>query len=159
MEAKRDSFWKRKPLADMTKDEWESLCDRCGRCCLHKIDDEVTGRIYHTAVACRLLDIETCRCRHYKNRRRHISHCLSLKPGEPETFRLLPESCAYRLLAEGKDLEWWHPLVSGKKDTVHQAGISVRAVAISESFVHPEELRDYLSTLILESVPFEDKIL
>ncbi len=140
----------------MTGEEWESLCDGCGRCCLHKIEDSTTGCVFYTAVACRLLDIESCRCRHYTNRRHYVPSCISLSPDSPDAFRWLPLSCAYRRLAEGKDLEWWHPLISGDRETVHQAGISVRALAICEDSIHPEDLREYMSTLILDSIPFEE---
>ncbi|MBN1382587.1 MAG: YcgN family cysteine cluster protein [Deltaproteobacteria bacterium] len=135
----------------MTKDEWEALCDGCGRCCLHKVEDADTGQVYYTSVACRLLDIKTCRCRRYKERFQCMSDCLMITPDtNTDVFRCLPETCAYRLVAEGRELEWWHPLVSGDPMTVHQAVISVRDIAISEADIHPDELDEYLSTLIIE---------
>jgi uncharacterized cysteine cluster protein YcgN (CxxCxxCC family) len=132
-------FWKSKALTEMTRDEWESLCDGCGRCCLHKLEDEDTGIFHYTNVACRLLDLGTCRCKHYAVRRRHIPDCVELQAASVAGIGWLPPTCAYRLLAEGKDLAWWHPLVSGDPDTVHAAGISVRNRAISETRAGPLE--------------------
>lgn len=125
-------FWKRKSLKDMSLDEWESLCDGCARCCLHKLEEEDTGEVYYTEVACSLLDIGSCRCKDYVNRTLLISDCVELTATNLSGLKWLPPSCAYRLLYEGKDLYWWHPLVSGDPDTVHQAGISVRGRAIAE---------------------------
>jgi uncharacterized cysteine cluster protein YcgN (CxxCxxCC family) len=125
-------FWKTKPLDAMTRAEWESLCDGCGRCCLHKLRDEDTERLAFTNVACRLLDTESCRCRDYRNRRQHVPDCVKLTPARIAQIDWLPPSCAYRLVAEGKDLHWWHPLVSGSAETVHQAGVSVRGRAVAE---------------------------
>jgi uncharacterized cysteine cluster protein YcgN (CxxCxxCC family) len=138
-------FWKRKRLRDMTASEWESLCDGCGRCCLSKLEEEDTGRIYFTDVGCRLLDSDGCRCRDYPNRTAQVDDCVRLTPEVVETITWLPPSCAYRLLAEGRDLYWWHPLVSGDADTVHTAGISVRGrVGASESEVPDEELENHI---------------
>jgi uncharacterized cysteine cluster protein YcgN (CxxCxxCC family) len=125
-------FWKVKRLEQMSRAEWESLCDGCGRCCLHKLRDDDTDALAFTNVACRLLDLQTCRCKDYANRRRRIPDCVSLTPARVRRIDWLPPSCAYRLVAEGKDLYWWHPLVSGDPDTVHQAGASVRGRAVSE---------------------------
>jgi uncharacterized cysteine cluster protein YcgN (CxxCxxCC family) len=125
-------FWKSKALAEMSPAEWESLCDGCGRCCLHKLEDEDTGEIAQTNVACRLLDTEACRCIRYAERKRLVPDCQILTPDNVGALRWMPRSCAYRLLAEGKELAWWHPLVSGDPDTVEQAGISVRGRVVSE---------------------------
>ncbi|HKK13045.1 MAG TPA: YcgN family cysteine cluster protein, partial [Gammaproteobacteria bacterium] len=133
-------FWERKRLNQMTDAQWEALCDGCGRCCLHKLEDTDTGRVYTTAVACRLLDTTTCRCTDYDRRTRHVADCLALRPLTDAQVRVLPRSCAYRRLAEGRPLAWWHPLVSGDPDTVHAAGISVSEEVLSEEFVHPDEL-------------------
>ena len=119
-------FWKAKPLDRMTRAEWESLCDGCGRCCLHKLRDEDSGALAFTNVACRLLNIPSCRCADYGNRRAWVPDCVRLTPGRLSKIDWLPPTCAYRLLAEGKELMWWHPLVSGDPETVHAAGISVR---------------------------------
>ena len=125
-------FWRTTKLEDMTPEQWESLCDGCGRCCLHKLRDEDTDALSFTNVACRLLDLKTCQCRKYANRRDYVPDCVSLTPQNLAGIDWLPPSCAYRLLGEGKDLAWWHPLVSGNPATVHQAGISIRGRAVSE---------------------------
>src|SRR6202030_1667319 len=117
-------FWKHKSLDKMTNSEWESLCDGCGKCCLNKLEEEVTDRTYYTNVGCRLLDGETCRCRDYAHRSEEVDDCVRLTPKSLKTITWLPPSCAYVLLAEGKDLYWWHPLVSGDPETVHAAGVS-----------------------------------
>ncbi|HET6606534.1 MAG TPA: YcgN family cysteine cluster protein [Rhodopila sp.] len=125
-------FWRTKRLEEMTQEEWESLCDRCGRCCLHKLRDEATNELAFTNVSCRLLDLDSCQCSDYARRRRRVPDCVSLTPETLKDIDWLPPSCAYRRLRDGKDLLWWHPLVSGDPDTVHQAGISVRGRAVSE---------------------------
>ena len=125
-------FWKTKKLGQMTREEWESLCDGCGRCCLHKLEDEDTGQIVQTNVACRLLDIESCRCSRYATRKRLVPDCVVLTPENVSTLPWMPATCAYRLLAEGQELRWWHPLVSGRAGSVVEAGISVKNIAISE---------------------------
>lgn len=138
----------------MSEQEWEKLCDGCGRCCLHKVEDAADAQVYFTAIACRFLDIPTCRCTCYGERRHKNHSCLRLTPDtDSSSFRWLPETCAYRAIAEGRDLSWWHPLVSGDPETVHTAGISVRGIAVSEEHIHPDELEEYLSSLIIESCP------
>jgi uncharacterized cysteine cluster protein YcgN (CxxCxxCC family) len=132
-------FWKTKRLDQMTAEEWESLCDGCGRCCLHKLRDSDTDSLAFTNVACRLLDLGTCRCRDYAHRTRRVPDCVQLSPDTLAEIDWLPPSCAYRRVAEGKDLLWWHPLVSGDPETVHQAGISVRGRAIDERKAGPFE--------------------
>lgn len=137
-------FWREKTLAEMSTSEWESLCDGCARCCLNKLEDEETGVIEWTAVACRLLDDQSCRCGDYANRRQHVPDCIQLTVKNVTELTWLPPTCAYRLLAEGKDLYWWHPLVSGDPDTVHTAGVSVRNRTVSEELVPLEEWERFI---------------
>ena len=133
-------FWKLKSLAEMERSEWESLCDGCARCCLNKYEDEDSGKILYTDVACHLLDRHSCRCSDYKNRAERVPDCITLKVDMLSTMTCLPPTCAYRLLAEGEELPWWHPLVSGTRETVHTAGISVRDRCISEKGLTDEEM-------------------
>ena len=137
-------FWKRKRLGEMTPEEWESLCDGCGRCCLLKLEDEDTQEIVYTRLACKLLDIGTCRCGSYATRHQKVPDCVRLTPESAGTLEWLPPSCAYRLVANGEELAWWHPLVSGDPETVHQAGISVRDFAISEKKVRKGRYERFL---------------
>ncbi len=117
----------------MTDEEWESLCDKCGKCCLHKLEDEDTGEIAFTNVACKLINLKTCRCTRYSERTRLVADCLDLKHHSFTQFNWLPSTCAYRLLNDGKELPAWHPLVSGGAASVKRAGISISSYAIKES--------------------------
>jgi len=142
MSDNRLPFWKTTALEDMTAEQWESLCDGCGLCCLNKLEEEDTGDIFYTRAACKYFDIGSCRCKDYANRTENVADCVELTPGRLRRLHWLPETCAYRLVAEEKDLAWWHPLVSGDPETVHQAGISVRGRAVSEEDV--EDFEDYV---------------
>lgn len=135
-------FWETTPLDAMTDAQWEALCDGCARCCLHKLEDEDTGEVYTTDVACRLLDLGACRCGAYAARTEHVPGCLDLRRAPRAAFGWLPRSCAYRRLSEGRPLAWWHPLRSGSPDTVHSAGVSVRGWAVAEADVDLADLVD-----------------
>ena len=129
-------FWRAKKLNQMSKAEWESLCDGCGKCCLHKIR-ETDGTLSFTNVACRLLDTHSCRCGNYPRRKALVPDCVVLTPATVNKIDWLPETCAYRLVRENKDLPDWHPLVSGNADSVHRAGISMQGRCISERDAGP----------------------
>ena len=138
-------FWKRKRLAEMTRAEWESLCDGCGRCCLNKLEEEGTGYVYFTDVGCRLLDGETGRCRDYRQRQKEVVDCIKLTAKNVPGVNWLPPTCGYKLIAQGRDLYWWHPLISGDPETVHQAGISVRGrLGANEVDVPDDELEKHI---------------
>jgi len=137
-------FWEVKTLEELTAQEWELLCDGCGCCCLHKLEDVQSGRVYYTSVACRLLDSYTCRCTCYEKRLFIIPDCLVLDPDSVREYSWLPKTCAYRRLAERKELKWWHPLLSGSTETVHEVGISVRNKIISERYVNLNHLKAYV---------------
>jgi uncharacterized cysteine cluster protein YcgN (CxxCxxCC family) len=137
-------FWRAKTLAEMTPAEWESLCDGCGRCCLNKLEYEDTGEIEWTDVACRLLDDHTCRCTDYTRRHAKVPDCLALTAENVGRLTWLPPTCAYRLVQEGEDLYWWHPLVSGDPETVHTAGMSVRDRTVSETVVPVEDYDEHV---------------
>ena len=125
------NFWD-KPLTALTRAEWEQLCDGCGKCCLHKMEDDLTGDVHPTNVACRLLDRQSCRCSNYRGRRAYVPDCIRLTAANVERFAWLPTTCAYRLRAEDKPLPEWHPLISGDPESVHRAGVSARGWTISE---------------------------
>lgn len=140
--ARDDAFWRTKRLDQLDPAEWEALCDGCGLCCLVKLEDEDTGEIHMTDVACRLMDGSTCRCMDYDNRFARVSDCLKIDLQTLANLTWLPPTCAYRLVGEGKDLYWWHHLVSGSPDTVHEAGISIRHKTVSEDEVDEADLPD-----------------
>ncbi len=139
-----EPFWKTTGLEEMTEQQWESLCDGCGRCCLNKLEDWETGEIAWTNVACKLLDAKNCRCSDYDNRQDRVPDCLGLTPETVRTLSWLPPSCGYRLVAEGRDLYWWHPLVSGDPETVHLAGVSVRGRTVPEEGMEAEDFEDHI---------------
>ncbi len=137
-------FWEEKNLEEMSKEEWESLCDGCAKCCLHKLEDEETGDVFYTKVVCRYLDQDTCRCTQYKDRHELVPQCVWLTRDDIKRFYWLPSTCTYRLLAEGKKLPSWHPLISGNPESVHEAGISVKGRALSEEYVHSDGMEEHI---------------
>lgn len=141
-------FWQTRTLAQMSDAQWESLCDGCGRCCLHKLQDADSGEIAFTDVACRLLERHSCRCRDYAHRSERVPGCISMAPGRHHAVAWLPVSCAYRRIAEGRDLAWWHPLVSGDAESVHRAGVSLRGRCVSEADVPPDDIDERLVSFI-----------
>ena len=137
-------FWETKSLAEMTPQEWESLCDGCGLCCLVRFEDEVTGEVVPTRVHCRLFDPDACRCTNYADRRRFVPDCIKLTAHNIDDLAWMPRSCAYRRLNEGKPLPRWHPLITGDPESVHRAGVSVRGRTISEAaLAHPDDALDF----------------
>jgi len=144
----QNAFWKTKTLRQMSSSEWEALCDGCGKCCLIKLIDDLTDDLHYTTVACKLLDCDSCRCGDYNNRKKLVEDCVILSPRLVEELHWMPSTCAYRLIYEGKDLYWWHPLVSGNPNTVHEAGISVKGRAISEREVKDAELPNYINEFL-----------
>lgn len=141
-----DQFWKHKTLDQITPKQWEALCDGCGRCCLQKLKNPTTGKVHYTWVACYLLDIDTCRCTNYDLRHVLVPDCVRLKPSNIQKLNWLPKTCAYRLVIKGQSLPSWHPLISGDLYSVHHAGISVKERAVSEIFIHPDDVENFQMT-------------
>ena len=143
MSDSQTKFWQTKGLHEMSREEWESLCDGCAKCCLHKLQDEETGDVHYTKVVCRYMD-KQCRCTEYQRRNDLVPNCVWLRPEDVEDFFWLPSTCAYRLVAENKPLKDWHPLVSGDPESVHRAGVSIQGRALSEDYVHPEGMEEHI---------------
>ena len=141
----RPKFWEKVALKKLTPAEWEALCDGCGKCCLNKLEDPDTGEVALTRVACKLLDDETCHCSQYDIRKQIVPICVVLTPANIEKNAYwMPETCAYRLLWEGKTLYDWHPLLSGDPNTVHEAGVSVQGWTIPEFEVAEDDWENYI---------------
>lgn len=138
------AFWKQKSLAAMNREEWESLCDGCGKCCLHKLEDEDSGELAYTRVICRYFDEDSCRCQVYAERKTRVLSCVVLTPGNLKDLPWMPQTCAYRLLYEGKDLPAWHPLLSGSRKLIEESGNTVAGKVISEEFVHEDGYDEHL---------------
>ncbi len=137
-------FWMRKTLEQLDRQEWESLCDGCGLCCLQKLEDEDNNSVYYTRIACKLLDLKSCQCRDYPNRFEQVPDCIQLTPGTADQFNWLPPTCAYRLVSEGQDLPQWHYLVCGDREQVHKQRISQSGRMLSETTVAEDDWEDYL---------------
>lgn len=138
------AFWEDIPLQKLTAQQWESLCDGCARCCLQKLEDECSGQLHYTRMACRYLDSDNCQCMDYANRLSLVPNCVQLTADKLAGIDWLPTTCSYRLVKEGQDLPPWHHLQSGSSETVHQAGISVRGKVISDEWIHPDEWQEHL---------------
>ncbi len=136
-------FWEQVSLHDMSREQWESLCDGCAKCCLHKLEDDESGEVFYTKVVCRYMD-DNCRCSQYQRRNELVPNCVWLRPEDVAEFHWLPSTCAYRLVAEGKPLPEWHPLISGRPETVHEAGVSIKGRALSEEYVHPDGMEEHI---------------
>lgn len=141
-------WWNSKTLAELNSREWESLCDGCAKCCLHKLEDEDSGEVFYTKVRCRYLDEAECRCTDYANRSTLVPNCIQLDRDNVQDLDWLPTSCAYRLRANNQPLELWHPLVSGNTRSVHEAGISIRGRAVSDEYVHPNGFDEHIVTWV-----------
>jgi len=139
-----NEFWQGTPLESLSHDEWEALCDGCGRCCVNKLEDEDSGELYFTNVVCELFDTENGGCLDYVNRAQRVCGCLQLDPAQPQVFEDLPATCAYRLRAMGQSLPDWHPLQSGDPNSVQQAGMSVCGKVVSETWIHPAQLPEHV---------------
>ena len=141
-------WWNSVALQALSREQWESLCDGCAKCCLHKLEDEDTGEVFYTRVHCRYLDDHSCRCTDYPNRSTLVANCVCLSPADLEALDWLPATCAYRLRANGRPLPEWHPLVSGDPQSVHLAGASVRGRSISDEYVHPDGYDEHIVTWV-----------
>jgi uncharacterized cysteine cluster protein YcgN (CxxCxxCC family) len=137
-------YWEHKSLSEMSSAEWEALCDGCAKCCLHKLEDADSGEVYYTKVRCQHLVESSCRCTDYVHRSQIVPNCIHLSAEKLADYGWLPSTCAYRLLAEGKPLADWHPLVSGDSESVHRAGVSIRGRAISDEYVHPDGYDEHI---------------
>jgi len=135
-------FWKMKSFEEMSTEEWESLCDGCAKCCLHKLEDDETGEVYYTDIACRYLDHHSCQCQKYQQRQQLVPDCVKLSPDDISLFYWLPSTCAYRLLSEGEPLPEWHPLLSKDPESTHSAGISVRGRVVAENSIAEEDYQE-----------------
>lgn len=138
------SFWQHKTLFDMSDEEWESLCDGCGKCCMHKLSDVEADELWYTNLACKLFDDDSCRCTDYANRQAIVDDCIKIEPGDAQALSWLPATCAYRLLAEGESLPDWHPLISGTPQSVIEAGHSMRGRSVPEGTASIEELEAHI---------------
>lgn len=141
-------FWETTPLEALSERQWESLCDGCARCCMHKLQDEDTDEVAYTDVACRLLDRDRCRCTDYANRTARVPECVRMSPDDLTPLAWLPTTCAYRRVAEGRPLSWWHPLVSGDPASVHQSGVSMRGRCSDEQSVDLDEIHQRIADQI-----------
>ena len=137
-------FWETTPLAEMNTEQWESLCDGCGKCCVIKLEDVDDGTIYYTDIGCKLLDQNNCRCQNYPERKKIVPDCVILKPDTLEALPWMPSTCAYRLLHENQPLPDWHPLITGDPDSTHQAGQSVAGKIFTEGDIAEDDYPSHI---------------
>jgi hypothetical protein len=142
--ALRERFWETVPLEQMSRQEWEALCDGCGKCCLHKLQDEDTDEVYYTRVACELLDADSCTCTDYPRRQERVAECLVLDQANIGELDYLPSTCAYRLLSRNQGLPAWHYLLTGDRESIHRAGASVRGRTLSALYVHSDAMQEHI---------------
>ena len=142
--SEQPSFWETTALADMSQQQWESLCDSCGKCCLHKLEDEDSGEILYTSVICQYLQQDSCQCSVYANRQKYLPDCVVLKPDNLADLHWMPDTCAYRLLYEGKSLPAWHPLLTGNRQLMAESGNSITGKVISDEHVHEDGLEEFI---------------
>ena len=140
----RRPFWERKRLSEMSVAEWEALCDGCAKCCLHKLEEEESGELHYTRVACRYLDQQACRCTVYAERKRLVPTCIKLEPGNVDDLHWMPATCAYRLLNEGRALPLWHPLIAGDRRAIAASGNTVTGKVVSEEYVHEDGYEEHI---------------
>ncbi len=148
-------FWKTTSLDDMTEEQWESLCDGCGKCCVYKMEDD-DDVLYQTDVACRYFDQQSCRCSQYPKRFELVPDCIQVTPEAARNFEWLPNTCAYKLLAKGRDLPKWHPLVSGDPESVHKANRSARGKVVLET--ESGDLEDHVIAILIPDDPDSDPL-
>ncbi len=141
---KNNPFWENKKLNQMNEEEWESLCDRCGKCCVIKLIDEDTNFVHYTNVSCHLFDKEKCQCKDYKNRKKIVKDCIKLSSNDLESIKWLPNTCSYKLISEGKKLPYWHPLIQGNRKVMEKGNHSVRNKVISENIIDQKNIKNYL---------------
>ena len=139
-----NNFWERKNLIDMNENEWESLCDKCGKCCVIKLEDFDTQEVHYTNVSCKLLCEKSASCKDYENRKSIVPDCIILSPDNLKDLKWMPKTCAYKLLNEGKNLPYWHPLLSGNDKEIVNSGNSVKNRVTNENEIKIKDLPDYI---------------
>lgn len=144
MEKIRQNFWKEIPITELNSSEWESICDGCAQCCAHKLECEDSGEIFKTNIVCQYLDTEQCQCSVYSERHKFVPDCIKITPENAGTLSWIPETCGYRVLAEGRELPEWHPLITGDKESTKNAGASIRQKVISEADIDLDDLEDFI---------------
>lgn len=141
---RKDRFWEKIPLKELSTEQWESICDGCCQCCAHKLQDDETEEICKTNVVCQYLDTQKGQCRVYQHRHEYVPDCIKVTPDNAAALSWMPETCGYRLIAEGKPLPYWHPLESGDSQSVHKSGASIVGKVISEADINEDDFENYI---------------